>query len=245
MVVHAHTGTITCQICGQTFHSSEVVSGQLLHNGLVSTIRAAHPEWKEDSFICLDDLHRFRRLFLEANLAAEQGELSDLQQEVLRNIREHESIVTNLNDEFDRKLSFGDRIADKVAVFGGSWNFIIIFIGIIICWIIFNSLMILQHSFDPYPFILLNLLLSCVAAIQAPVIMMSQNRQEDKDRLRAEQDFRTNLKAELEIRILHAKVDELITHQWQRLLEIQQLQMDMMEEIIGHRSAEEAAERND
>jgi len=238
---HRHTHLITCLICGKSFRPAEVVSGQLLHGGLVETIRAAQPEWTEDSYICREDLHRFRHRFLEANLATEQGELSELQKEVLQSIQENESVVKDLNAEFAGKLSFGDRLADKVATFGGSWKFIIIFGGILFCWIILNSIALLRRPFDPFPFILLNLVLSCVASIQAPVIMMSQNRQEEKDRLRAEQDFRTNLKAELEIRTLHAKIDELITHQWQRLLEIQQLQMEMMEEIIGHRQADEPA----
>jgi len=241
MVNHKHTGTIPCQICGKSFRPAEVVSGILLHNGLVGIIRAEHPEWTENSSICLEDLHRFRREFLKANLTAGQGELTELQKEVLRSIQENESVVKDLNAEFASKLSFGDRLADKVASFGGSWKFIISFGSVLFCWILLNSIALLRHPFDPFPFILLNLVLSCVAAIQAPVIMMSQNRQEVKDRLRAEQDFRTNLKAELEIRTLHAKVDELITHQWQRLLEIQQLQMDMMEEIIGRRPAEDTS----
>jgi len=238
---HRHIHMISCRICGKSFRPAEVVSGQLLHGGLVESIRAAQPEWTDDCYICRADLHQFRHQFLEANLAAEQGELSELQKEVLKSVEENESVVKDLNAEFAGKLSFGDRLADKVATFGGSWKFIIIFGGILFCWIILNSIALLHRPFDPFPFILLNLVLSCVASIQAPVIMMSQNRQEEKDRLRAEQDFRTNLKAELEIRTLHAKIDELITHQWQRLLEIQQLQMEMMEEIIGHRQSEESA----
>jgi len=238
---HKHNNQMPCRVCGKSFRPAEMVSGKLLHNGMVAIIRAAQPEWTEESYICLEDLHRFRRDFLEASLVTEQGELSDLQKDVLKSIQENESVVKDLNAEFASKLSFGDRLADQVASFGGSWKFIITFGSVIFCWILINSIALFHRPFDPFPFILLNLVLSCVAAIQAPVIMMSQNRQEEKDRLRAEQDFRTNLKAELEIRTLHAKIDELITHQWQRLLEIQQLQMDMMEEIISHRPAEETA----
>ena len=125
-----------------------------------------------------------------------------------------------------------------MAEFGGSWRFIIIFGVILFIWIVINAAVLMNKGFDPYPFILLNLILSCIASIQAPVIMMSQNRQEAKDRLRSEQDFRTNLKAEMEIRILHAKIDELLTHQWQRLLEIQQIEMGMMEELTTHHTWE-------
>lgn len=123
-----------------------------------------------------------------------------------------------------------ERLADKVAAFCGSWTFILCFGGILVVWITFNSLAIFGKPFDSYPYILLSFVLSCPAAIQVPVIMMSQNRQESKDRLRAEIDYRVNLKAELEIRHLHSKTDLLLTHQWQRLMEIQQVQTDLLEE---------------
>ena len=122
-------------------------------------------------------------------------------------------------------------MADKLADFGGSWRFIGIFCGLLFLWIVINSALIIWKPFDPYPFIFLNLILSCLAAIQAPVILMSQNRQEARDRLQAEYDYRINLKAELEIRHLHEKIDHLLMNQWQRLLEIQQIQMELMEEL--------------
>ncbi len=128
-------------------------------------------------------------------------------------------------------MTLGERIADNVAKFGGSWRFIISFGVFLVMWMIINSIVLLRRPFDPYPFILLNLILSCLAAIQAPIIMMSQNRQEAKDRLRSEHDYRVNLKAELEIRHLHAKMDQLLTHQWNRLLQIQQIQVELIEEI--------------
>ena len=126
----------------------------------------------------------------------------------------------------------GQRVADKVATFGGSWTFIISFGFVITVWISINSWLLSIKPFDQYPFILLNLLLSCLAALQAPVIMMSQNRQEEKDRERAKKDFLINLKSELEIRLLHEKVDYLIMHQQQDLLEIQKIQVEMMDSII-------------
>jgi uncharacterized membrane protein len=224
-----------CQICGKTCRPADVLPGDVLHGGLHDRISAEHPNWVTGGFICLQDLNRYRREYIEGNLAAEQQEVTVLQREVLDSIKENELLSKNINDEFQGQLSFGDRLADQVAAFGGSWKFIIIFGVILFVWIFINSLVFfIQKPFDPYPYILLNLVLSCVAAMQAPVIMMSQNRQEAKDRLRSEQDFRTNLKAELEIRNLNAKIDELITHQWQRLLEIQQIQLDMMEENSSH-----------
>lgn len=121
-------------------------------------------------------------------------------------------------------------MSDHLASFGGSWTIIIIFFGILLVWMAFNLFIIEQERFDPYPFILLNLVLSCLAAIQAPIIMMSQKRQEAKDRLRSENDYRVNLKAELEIRHLHEKIDHILTRQWERLAEIQQIQLELMQD---------------
>jgi uncharacterized membrane protein len=118
-----------------------------------------------------------------------------------------------------------------MAEFGGSWGFVIFFLSLIFIWIIINTYLLVVNPYDPYPYILLNLILSCVAALQAPVIMMSQNRQEARDRMRSEQDYRVNLKAELQIRLLNEKIDHLLTRQWQRLMEIQDIQMELMEEL--------------
>ena len=132
-------------------------------------------------------------------------------------------------------MTFGQRLSDKIASFGGSWKFIIIFFFILVFWISVNSLILAFKPFDPYPFILLNLILSCLAAIQAPIIMMSQNRQEAKDRLRASHDYQINLKAELEIRQLHQKLDHLLSRQWERLVEIQEVQIELLNEMQGPR----------
>lgn len=227
-------GLINCQICGRSCRRSEAGPVGMLHGPLHDRVAQLYPDLTEDSYICLDDLNALRRTYIEDKLRAESTEMSALQQEVLKSIRDNESLLQNLNTRFESRLTFGEHLADKVAEFGGSWKFISIFGAILFIWIVINSLALLYHPFDPFPFILLNLVLSCVASIQAPVIMMSQNRQEAKDRLRAEEDFRTNLKAELEIRNLNAKIDELLTHQWQRLLEIQQVQLDMMEQMTSH-----------
>lgn len=152
---------------------------------------------------------------------------------MVQSLEESESISKNLNDVFEKDLTFGQKAADKIAEFGGSWSFIIIFVGIIMFWIITNIIFLASKAFDPYPFILLNLVLSCLAALQAPIIMMSQNRISAKDRMRDEQDYMTNLKAEIEIRHLHEKLDHFLLKEWQRLLEIQDIQTELIQELSG------------
>ncbi|MGH7807033.1 MAG: DUF1003 domain-containing protein [Thermodesulfobacteriota bacterium] len=221
---------VLCQICKEEKRLSEVLPGELVRTPVVELIRKKYPEWSSKGFICLTDLNHFRTEYVQDVLEAEQGEMSALEQEVVRSLKEHELLAKNINLEFDRELTLGQRLADKVAEFGGSWSFIVSFGVILVVWIAINSIALIWR-FDPYPFILLNLVLSCIAALQAPVIMMSQNRQEAKDRLRAEHDYQINLKAELEIRHLNAKIDLLLTHQWHRLLEIQQIQTELIEEL--------------
>jgi uncharacterized membrane protein len=146
-------------------------------------------------------------------------------------LQEEKLIITNLLNPPQEELTRGQRISDKVARFGGSWMFIISFGIVLAVWIVFNVLAPLQEKFDPYPFILMNLILSTIAALQAPIIMMSQNRQEEKDRKRAENDYLINLKAELELRSLHQKVDLLLEEQIKTLFEIQARQMEMLTNI--------------
>src|SRR5262249_16856959 len=148
--------------------------------------------------------------------------LTEQEKKVIHHLAERLHISRNINREFDEKLTFGQRLADSVAAFGGSWTFILIFCLILLIWVALNSFILLHHgeAFDPYPYILLNLVLSMLAALQAPVIMMSQNRQSAKDRLDAAHDYEVNLKAELEIMSLHEKVDLLREQQWRELLEI-------------------------
>ena len=140
-------------------------------------------------------------------------------------------VTRNVNELLDSKMTFGERIADRVASFGGSWTFIIIFGVILFGWMAINSIELLWKPFDPFPFIFLNLILSCLAAIQAPIIMMSQNRQSIKDRLHAELDFQVNLKAEIAIQSLHRKMDELREYQFQELEVYQQEQIRRLEEL--------------
>jgi len=228
--------TVLCQICKEEKNLSEVLPGELVRVPVVEMIRKSYPGWSSEGFICHADLNHFRTEYVQDALEKEQGEMSALEEEVVSSLKEHELLAKNINVEFERELTFGERVADKVAEFGGSWGFIIIFAVILVIWIALNSIA-LTRRFDPYPFILLNLVLSCIAALQAPVIMMSQNRQEAKDRLRAEHDYQVNLKAELEIRHLNAKIDLLLTHQWHRLLEIQQIQTELIEELARNTSA--------
>ena len=203
----------------------------MVRPAIVEFIRKDYPDWMSEGFICHVDLNKFRTQYVENMLATERGELTSLETDVLESLRQHEVLATDTNSQFDQSSTLGDRLSDKLASFGGSWTFLISFGCVLTIWIIINSLLFMWRPFDPYPFILLNLILSCLAAIQAPVIMMSQNRQESKDRIRAENDYRVNLKAELEIRHLHSKLDLLLTHQWQRLLEIQEIQLEVMEQI--------------
>ena len=177
----------------------------------------------------------YRSQYVQNVLEQERGELTTLEQDVIESLREHDVITQNLNTSIEDQSTIAQRLADKVASFGGSWTLILIFASVLIVWISVNSVAILIKPFDPYPFIFLNLVLSCLAAIQAPIIMMSQNRLNEKDRLQPGNDYRVNLKAELEIRHLHSKMDLLLTHQWQRLLEIQQVQTDLLEELSDRR----------
>jgi len=161
----------------------------------------------------------------------EKGELTEIDHEVIESIKEQNILSKNPDEGFEAKLTMGERLADRIADFGGSWTFLGIFALVILGWMVINSYVFIARPFDPYPYILLNLVLSCLAAAQAPVIMMSQNRQEARDRERALHDYQVNLKAELEIRHLHQKLDHIMSHQWQRLVEIQEVQMDIMNEL--------------
>jgi|SRR6218665_96000 len=188
-----------------------------------------HAPDKEDiSNISPEEIIELRKNYINFLLEEDFGELNEVQQLVAKSINNRQLIAKSHPHLSDKNESFGDRLADKVADFGGSWRFIIIFFVILLAWMMFNVWWLGDKGFDPYPFILLNLILSCLAAIQAPIIMMSQNRQEDKDRDRAEHDYKVNLKAEIEIRMLHEKLDHLLLHQNKRLLEIQKVQMEML-----------------
>ena len=227
--------TYQCQICGKAKNKNEVIPAAVIRPALTLLIKQTHPDFNDTGYICLDDLKVFRNKYIQQMLEEEKGELTELEHSVVQSFKDNEILTRNVDAEYIKKLKPGERIADKIAAYGGSWKFIITFAVILFIWIVINSTILLLKPFDPFPFILLNLVLSCLAAIQAPVIMMSQNRQEAKDRARSEHDYQINLKAELEIRNLHQKIDHLLTHQWERLVQIQQVQLEMMEELKAHK----------
>ena len=201
-----------------------------IYNGVADLIKADHPEFDNESLINSTDLNNYRKKYIETLLKKEKA-YAKSEEKVLNNILNKEIITENPNKLYSKKKIIGQNVADTVAKFGGSWTFIIIFISILLFWIFLNAFLLIKKPFDPYPFILLNLVLSCLAAVQAPIIMMSQNRQEEKDRLRAENDYQINLKSEIEIKILHEKLNHLITEQWDRLVEIQNIQIELLEEL--------------
>lgn len=215
-------------ITGQLLKKKDAVRLDDLRPALVDYIRVHHPDINGDDYISRKLLDEYRGRYIAGLLSMERGELSNLETEVVESLKTHDTLTENIEEDYEDHRSFGDRVADIVASFGGSWTFILSFCFFLAVWMGINIWLGLKGAFDPYPFILLNLILSTIAALQAPVIMMSQRRQEEKDRLRALNDYKVNLKAELEIRHLHEKVDHLLNRQWERLTEIQQIQIEMM-----------------
>lgn len=219
-----------CQICGSD-KRAKLHPGVLVRPPIAKMIRQSTGTWSEDGWICTDDLQKWRHEYVKSLLQDERGELTTLDAEVLESLKQQEFVSRNPEEEFQAVLTLGQRLADRIAAVGGSWRFISLFLAVLFVWIGINTVVLVSRPFDPYPFILLNLVLSCLAAIQAPVIMMSQNRQEARDRLNARRDYQVNLKAELEIRHLHQKIDHLLSHQWERLVEIQEIQMELINEV--------------
>ena len=208
---------------------------ELIRPSLLEFIKKKIPDLDSNAFICFEDLGEFRKDYVKEVLEEEIGELSALDQEVVESLERHEILSRDISKQVERKLTFGERLSDRIAEFGGSWKFLITFGAVLLFWIGLNGVVFATGAFDPYPFILLNLILSCLAAVQAPIIMMSQNRAEARDRLRAENDYKVNLKAELEIRHLHEKLDHLLRRQYNRLFEIQQIQIELLQEIGRHK----------
>jgi len=220
-----------CMVCGKHFPLKSLIPMGTIRKAITEAISQDFPEWSPQSYICQADLTKYRIQYVHSLLKSEKGEVTDLEYEVINSMQQHELITKNVETKLDQNWTFGERLADKIASFGGSWAFLICFAIFLAIWIIVNTVVMISHPADPYPFILLNLILSCIAAIQAPVIMMSQNRQEAKDRLRSQNDYQINLKAELEIQHLHEKLDHLLMHQWDRLAEIQEIQLELLSEM--------------
>ncbi len=222
----------TSHISKKVIPLGEEILATDIREGIFNLIKMDHPDFNNESYITLTELNLYRRLYLTSLIIKEKGELAILDRDVMDAIKNNSILSDNVQDEIEAELTIGQKIADKVAAFGGSWTFIITFFSFIVVWMTIYVWFMATKPFDPYPFILLNLILSCLAAIQAPIIMMSQNRQEQKDRQRSEHDYKINLKAELEIKLLSEKMDHLLVHQNNKLLEIQEVQIDYLEDLM-------------
>lgn len=224
--------TFKSDLSQKEYSIAEKVSAKVLRKSILDLIQVNNPNFTTDCFLSLEELNFYREKYISNYLTKQIGELTNLEKTVLETLTDKTTLSDKLDNDDKQILTQGQKLADKVASFGGSWKFIISFGVFILIWILVNIFWLTNKGFDPYPFILLNLILSCLASLQAPIIMMSQNRQEEKDRERAKKDYMINLKSELEIRILHEKIDHLIIHQQQELLEIQKMQVEMLNDIM-------------
>jgi uncharacterized membrane protein len=224
--------TFISDISKKEFPASEKVSAKTIRHSVLNLIQREHPHFSHESYLSTGELDKYIDKSVSEYLVKEIGELTEAEKEVLASIAKNKTLADKIEAEDKSAATFGERVADKVASFGGSWTFIIIFAVFILIWMLINIIWLANRAFDPYPFILLNLLLSCLAALQAPVIMMSQNRQEEKDRERAKKDYMINLKSELEIRSLNEKIDHFIMDQLQELMEQQKAQAEILSGIL-------------
>jgi uncharacterized membrane protein len=222
---------VNCSLCDAPVEGRTLASPQKLENRILDLIKKDRPEWEAKRGICSNCLETYRAKKFVTYLEAEYEKLSELEHSVVSKITRRGRVSKMVHQDIDTSMTFGERVADKVAQFGGSWGFIGLFGGILVLWMIVNAWVLARHPFDPYPFILLNLVLSTLAALQAPVIMMSQNRQAHKDRRHAQQDYEVNLMAEIEIRDLHDKLDSLRFKQWHELWHIQKRQIELLEHL--------------
>ena len=223
--------TFRSDLSGKEFPENEKISAKNIRQSLLHFINKTHPNFSKSCFLSIEEMNDYREKYISEFLNKKLGNLTEVEKQVIQSVSKNTMISTEVEED-EKEITFGQKLADKVAEFGGSWGFIIFFMTFLVAWILLNVFWLSNHGFDPYPFILLNLILSCIAAIQAPVIMMSQNRQEEKDRERSKKDYKINLKSELEIRELHEKIDHLIIHYQQDLLEIQKTQIDLLENIL-------------
>lgn len=223
--------TFRSDLSGKEFPENEKISAKNIRQSLLHFINKTHPNFSKSCFLSIEEMNDYREKYISEFLNKKLGNLTEVEKQVIQSVSKNTMISTEVEED-EKEITFGQKLADKVAEFGGSWGFIIFFMSFLVAWILLNVFWLSNHGFDPYPFILLNLILSCIAAIQAPVIMMSQNRQEEKDRERSKKDYKINLKSELEIRELHEKIDHLIIHYQQDLLEIQKTQIDLLENIL-------------
>jgi len=219
-------------ISGIKIRPNEEVLVKDIRPGIQDLIRKDYPNVADHDILSIEELNRYRRLYLTTLIEQEHGEMAKLDLDVMEAINGNSILSENIEPEMISQLTVGQRLSDRIASFGGSWTFILAYFAFIFIWLMINVWILVDTAFDPYPFILLNLILSCIAAIQAPIIMMSQNRQEQKDRIRSEHDYKINLKAELEIKLLSDKMDHLLAHQNRKLIEIQEVQIDYLEDLL-------------
>ncbi|MDP4228195.1 MAG: DUF1003 domain-containing protein [Bacteroidota bacterium] len=224
--------TFRSDISNIEFPIAEKISARTIRHSILDLIQKDNPQFSHDSCLSRSELNSYRERSISEYLINEIGELTELEKTVISSVTKNNTLTDKIYVDEKQILTTGQRIADKVASFGGSWTFIISFGIFIFIWISINMFWLINKGFDPYPFILLNLILSCLAALQAPVIMMSQNRQEEKDRDRSKKDYMINLKSEIEIRTLHEKIDHFIMDQQQELLELEKVQIKMMNDIL-------------
>jgi len=225
-----------CVVCSGPAHHGVPLAA--VRSGVAATLSVSDGRRDDDARICPNCYARARLTYLTERFEQERKELTELEREVLRKAAMHETIAAHIDDEVARTTTRGQRVADAVARVGGSWPFVIGFVLLLCVWMAVNTWALRHAAFDPYPYILLNLVLSCIAALQAPIIMMSQNRSQARDRAQANQDYRVNLKAELEILGLHEKLDHLLHTRWENLMEMQETQLELLRSLSEDRPAQ-------
>jgi uncharacterized membrane protein len=215
------SSSAVCIICQKEIIKSDMFPVAMLTPLLRKRLLRDHPNLHMKSLICMDDLNCCQVSLMEEYLSDEVGVLTFHDLEIFESLKTDRITPVNPSQHYERSLTLGQQIADKISIIAGSWTFIIGFIVFLFAWMAINSGQIWHHPFDPYPYILLNLVLSCLAAIQAPIILMSQNRQAQRDRIEAENDYHINMISELQIRHLHEKLDILLKAQWEKDLKKQ------------------------
>ena len=225
--------TFQCPLCTVTMPKNLGMPEELISKPLLDLLQEQVPTWTHEDFLCFPCVEKLRTDYFQSVMETEQQELTAIRLKTRKGLREHMSRNRDVYAQFEDDPTFAEQVADAVARMGGSWAFIFSALGLFAIWIFLNSALLLNKPFDPYPYVFLNIVLSAIAVLQAPIILMSQNRESQLERKRAEYEHKVNLKAELEIRHLHTKMDQLLTNQWQRLLEIQAIQTDLMHQIIG------------
>ena len=219
-----------CVVCHKSFTDQALFPIELLQDSFVKFIQKTHTDCTTNDFICLKDVREYRLAHVHENYTTQNPSISAAERDVLKHFKNRKLIK---EQKEHKSVNLGERWADKVAEFGGSWTFIIIFSIVLFTWIALNSWVIILKPFDVYPYIFLNLILSCLAAIQAPIIMMSQNRQEAKDRIRAEKDYKVNLRAALEIHHINNYLEDMVTTQMSHFKKSIDSHQEIIERVIS------------